>query len=368
MEQHQIELAVRDGTDDLVFAPQRSFEDLNGWRDLGAHRALVELQRQFVAHGGTLCAGATANELLVGAGGELAGVVISQRAGSRPAEAARLDSGRVVFADGGFQANPDLLRRFIGPSADLAKLRGAPASTGDAIRLAEPFGAKLVHMEFFYGHCLHRDALTNDRLWPMPMIDLAVERGVVVDGRGRRVADEGLGGVATANAIARLDDPRGTWAILDQGAWESLARSRIPRQPHIHDLENRGGRVHAGASLEKLAAAAGIEAEAAATIRDLNEAFGSGQRLEVPRTGSFRPLVVAPFRAIPLVPGITFTMGGLAIDGAARVLGGDDAPIPGLYAAGGSTGGLQGGPRGGYVAGLSSALVMGIVAGESVAR
>ena len=38
--------------------------------------------------------------------------------------------------------------------------------------------------------------------------------------------------------------------------------------------------------------------------------------------------------------GITFTFGGLRIDGAARVLDTDLQPIPGLYAAGELVGGL----------------------------
>jgi fumarate reductase flavoprotein subunit len=74
------------------------------------------------------------------------------------------------------------------------------------------------------------------------------------------------------------------------------------------------------------------------------------------------PALVAPYLAIPVVPGITFTMGGLAIDGRARVLRNDGSPISGLLAAGSCTGGLHGGPDAGYVGGLSAALVLGLVA------
>jgi tricarballylate dehydrogenase len=65
--------------------------------------------------------------------------------------------------------------------------------------------------------------------------------------------------------------------------------------------------------------------------------------------------------------GITFTFGGLRIDGAARVLDTDLEPIPGLYAAGELVGGLfyfnyPGGT------GLMSGAVFGRLAGASAAR
>jgi succinate dehydrogenase/fumarate reductase flavoprotein subunit len=61
-------------------------------------------------------------------------------------------------------------------------------------------------------------------------------------------------------------------------------------------------------------------------------------------------------------------MGGLLVDGYARVLDLDERPIRGLFAAGGTMGGLHGGPRGGYVGGLSSALVFGLLAAEGADR
>ncbi|NQU71413.1 MAG: FAD-binding protein, partial [Rhodospirillales bacterium] len=70
---------------------------------------------------------------------------------------------------------------------------------------------------------------------------------------------------------------------------------------------------------------------------------------------------------IPLCAGITVTMGGVAVDGSARVIRPDDTPIAGLYAAGSTVGGIEGGPRAGYVGGLISAFLLGLVAAESAA-
>ena len=79
------------------------------------------------------------------------------------------------------------------------------------------------------------------------------------------------------------------------------------------------------------------------------------------------PIRTAPFYAARLVAGITYTMGGIAVDGDSRVLDANDNPITGLYAAGACTGGLEGGPAVGYVGGLSKASTTGFCAAEHIA-
>ena len=79
------------------------------------------------------------------------------------------------------------------------------------------------------------------------------------------------------------------------------------------------------------------------------------------------PIRTAPYYAAPVCAGITYTMGGIAIDGDARVLRADDSPIEGLYAAGTTTGGLEGGSASGYVGGLSQSVITGLLAAEHVA-
>jgi fumarate reductase flavoprotein subunit len=60
-------------------------------------------------------------------------------------------------------------------------------------------------------------------------------------------------------------------------------------------------------------------------------------------------------------------MGGVRIDGDARVLDLDGRSLEGLYAAGSTAGGAHGGPHGGYVGGLAVALELGLVAAEHIA-
>ena len=99
-----------------------------------------------------------------------------------------------------------------------------------------------------------------------------------------------------------------------------------------------------------------------------NRAVESGtcSSLPVARTGKPK-LLRAPLYGLRVVPGITFTMGGLLINGRGESLDENEKPIPGLYAAGDAIGGLMGGYHGGYTGGLMQAVVTGILAGENAA-
>ena len=79
-------------------------------------------------------------------------------------------------------------------------------------------------------------------------------------------------------------------------------------------------------------------------------------------------ITTPPFYAAPAIAGVTYTMGGIAIDGDARVLHRDGGSIEGLFAAGSATGGHEGGPRVGYTGGLSKALTFGWCAARAIAR
>jgi fumarate reductase flavoprotein subunit len=68
--------------------------------------------------------------------------------------------------------------------------------------------------------------------------------------------------------------------------------------------------------------------------------------------------------AVHVAAAVTHTIGGLAVDERARVLGKDGAPIAGLFAAGVDVGGWS---TGGYASGLAAALVLGLAAAEEIA-
>ncbi|MEL0016517.1 MAG: FAD-dependent oxidoreductase, partial [Rhodospirillales bacterium] len=77
----------------------------------------------------------------------------------------------VVIADGGFQANMELMQRYISPNPEALLQRGGGTGIGDGLKIAETAGAALVGLDSFYGHLLGRDAIQNPKLWPYPVVD-----------------------------------------------------------------------------------------------------------------------------------------------------------------------------------------------------
>jgi succinate dehydrogenase/fumarate reductase flavoprotein subunit len=308
--------------------------------------------------GGALLRGARARSLRMD-GTRCVGVEME-----REGNAAIMDARAVVLCDGGFQSNHALLREFITAAPEKLKQRNAGAGNGDALQMARAVGARLVGMHTFYGHLLAREAMHGDALWPYPMVDHLCTAGVVVDGSGRRFADEGLGGVYLVNQLAHLADPLSAIVVYDEAIWNGPGRGHIvPANPH---LVEGGAQIFKAGDLRSLAGELGLPAGALeAVIADYNSALaaGRGASLAPPRTTSpikAHPVSQPPFYAFRLCAGITFTMGGIAVDGVGRVLNEQNEPIAGLYAAGCCTGGLDGGPNAGYVGGLAKSAAMGL--------
>ena len=276
----------------------------------------------------------------------------------------------VLLADGGFQFNRKLFEEFIGGKFDHTFQRGAGTGTGDGIKMAHAAGAKLSGMDKFYGHLLSADAVNSDKLWPYPELDAVATAGIVIDSFGTRVADEGKNGVYLTNALAKSNSEPPFFIICDASIWESAGRSaRIPANPL---LEEAGGTVFKSDTLEELAEAIGVPVEDFLNcVTKYNEAIDANKTSEllIPRSQKMLPYKIntAPFIAIPTIPGITYTMGGIVTDEKAQVLNENNMVIPGLLAAGATTGGLEGGGQAAYIGGLMKSGVFGMIAAEEVA-
>ena len=336
-------------------------------KDVGT-RALTSLKDRFEKLGGSYMNGIQAKSLIV-EDGRVVGI-----AGLRGAKALELRARATVLSTGGFSANKEMLRQHVGLHADECKLRGSRQCTGDGLRMALEIGAKAINLKYFYGHLISRKALVDDRFWPYPRLDSFVDEGMLVDGRGVRFVDEGRGDVAVANELARSDDVTGAVLIFDRESWEASkddAFSNSVKTPAPNPwLMDNDGELFTDGTMEGLAKKIGVDgARLGGTWLDYNSAVESGrtQALIPPRTGKPKPLR-APFYGLRVVPGITFTMGGILINGRGEALNHNEKPIPGLYAAGDAIGGLMGGHRGGYTGGLMQAVVTGLLAAENAAK
>ena len=349
-----------------VLAPPRRIIPGLDWEGRGPDFTLRTLASNFVARGGKMFRG-TAAHALMERHGTCVGVEATDAQGTH-----QFNARAAVLADGGFQGNLELVRQHICSVPDKLKQRGASTGVGDGLRMAKAIGAHLTALDYFYGHTLSSDAFANDMVWPYPQLDELGTSGIVVNAAGERFADEGLGGVYLANAIAKLPDPLATWAIFDEAIWEGPGRAaRIPANPN---LVKAGGTMLKADTLPELAAQARIPTERLeSTLRNYGTALSSGQlsKLNPPRTVSALealPIVRPPYYAVRLCAGITYTLGGIATDQHGRVLRSDGEPISGLYAVGATTGGLEGVKTCGYVGGLVKGLVFGLRAAEHAAQ
>ncbi|WP_459617012.1 FAD-dependent oxidoreductase [Bordetella sp. 2513F-2] len=345
-------------------SPPRSLRAGPDWKKRGPDLLLRQLARSLVEMGGKLQLRARADALLMNEG---RCVGVRGLCDGLPAE---WPARYCVLADGGFQASRLLVEQHIAPFFDALFQRGAGNARGDGLRMAQAAGAALTDCSRFYGHLLCSDAWHNDQVWPYPEIDAIATAGIVVDVSGCRCVDEGRPGVCVTNELAARAGQEKLYAVFDAAIWQGPGTSaRIPANPL---LERAGGTVLRANSVEELARQMGVPPTALSrTLDDYNHALEAGtlSSLDIPRSDQIpaHRIHQLPLMAIPLCMGITYTMGGIDIDENSQVLDTHRQPIPGLFAAGATTGGLEGGKRAAYLGGLIKAGCFGLLAAERIA-
>ncbi len=276
----------------------------------------------------------------------------------------------VVLTAGDFTSDPELKAKFMGLQE--AKIDGVNVTaTGDGQKLAVAVGARIVNGDLALGPELRfvpppgRNMLlmlppwrllANLMAWSLeympssllrpfvmsfvttalaPSLDLFAEGALLINKRGERFVDE-----RDKPAYALPDQPdKVAYILLDKrmtelfSAWPHFI-STAPgvAYAYVNDYRrNRADIFSQAPTLEALAGKLSMPATALSeTVRKYNA--GAGNR---PPLGEGPYVALGPLRAV-----FVHAEGGLAVDREHRVLGADDKPIIGLYAAG-STG--QGG-------------------------
>ena len=264
-----------------------------------------------------------------------------------------INAKAVVLATGGFGANFELMCSF-NPSLANAVTTNHPGATGDGILMAEAVGAATVDMDQIQLHPTVYQA--TSMLVSEKMRSLGA---ILVNQDGVRFTND----LATRDAVsnAELQQPGGyAWIIFDQ----NLVDNNKSAAQYIEQ-----GMAVTGDTYEALAEAMNVDADAfVKTMETWNEAVATGEDKEFGRNnGMDADLSTAPFYAIQIAPGIHHTMGGVKIDTATRVIDTEGKPIPGLFAAGETTGGVHGGNRIGGNA-VCDFVVFGRIAGANAAE
>jgi tricarballylate dehydrogenase len=266
-------------------------------------------------------------------------------------KAVHIPASAVVLACGGFESNPEMRARYLGPGWDAAKVRGTRFNMGAGLTMALVAGARP------HGNWSGCHAVAWDVNAP-PFGDLTVGDqfqkhnypfGIIVNARGERYLNEG------ANFHSHTYAKYGGEILKQPGmfAWQ-VFDSKVS---HLLRGEYRISRVTKAEAptLEQLATKlVGVDPNGfLRTVNEFNAACRSdisfnpnildGKRTEglsINKSNWANALDTPPYHAYHVTTGITFTFGGLKITRHAEVEGLYAGIVPGLYAAGEIVGGL----------------------------
>jgi tricarballylate dehydrogenase len=282
----------------------------------------------------------------------------------------------VVLACGGFQANPEMRVRYLGPGWELCKVRGTRYNTGDGINAAlrigaQPFGGwstcHAVQWDISAPPFGDRVVLDNYQKHSYPI-------GIVVNMNGERFIDEGADmrnyTYAKYGREVMKQPMRAAVQIFDAKTIANVRDEYRIRQVTKAEAN----------TLEELAEQLEIDVEGLKkTVAEFNAACQPGEYnpsildgvstkgITPPKSNWALPIDTPPYSGFVVTCGITFTFGGLKIDNSGNVLDLVDKRIPGLFAAGELVGGLfyQNYPGG---TGLMNGAVFGRLSGKSAGQ
>lgn len=278
------------------------------------------------------------------------------------------DSGKTVFyrakkavvlAGGGFSQNV-WLRSIndprLGPQLESTN---HPGATGDALLAAHRAGAVEIQMDWIQLGPWTSPDEPGFGVAPK-IVESVVGFGLMVDPKtGKRFVNETGNRKVRSDAIVATGHP----AVL------VVSTNNVKHTP-AESLEKglANGVVKKFPNAEALAEHHGIPKEAfLKTLADWNHC------IETRKDPEFKAMIFedavkneGEFYSVRLWPRVHYTMGGLAINPKAQVLGTDSKPIPGLYAAGEICGGIHGMVRLGTVS-IADCLIFGRIAGQNAA-
>ena len=288
-----------------------------------------------------------------------------------------IHAGAVVLASGGFEANPEMRTRYLGPGWELVKVRGTRFNTGGGIQMALDIGA-MPHGNWSGCHAVGWDLNapeTGDLTVGDNFQKHSYPLGIMVNATGKRFVDEGADfrNYTYAKYGRVIMDQPGmmAWQVFDQKVIDMLRDEyRIRRVTKVtaNTIEELAPKLE-GVDPDQFIKTVKEYNTAVQTDVKFNPAVLDGRGttgLDVPKTNWANTLDEPPYEAYAITCGITFTFGGLRTNDDGNVLDTELNPIPGLYAAGELVGGMfcfnyPGGT------GLMSGAIFGRLAGNSAA-
>ena len=303
---------------------------------VGGGLALVEaLASEAETRGGRFAYETAATSLIQDGAGKVTGV----RAVGKGAAVQEFRANAVVLACGGFEGNPEMQSRYMGPRSIFLRpiCRGGYHNKGEGVQMALDIGAAPCGDFGSY----HAEPVDPRSGMAEPSVFI-FSYGILVNQQGKRFTDEAP---ATIDACYE----RITREIFNQtdGIAYVVLDARHARIPNYRLGLRTDQPPIEGRTLGALAPKLGIAPQALeVTVAEYNRACrpaefnpltldGAATQGLIPRKSNWAyPIDEAPFHAYPIISANVLTFGGLKVDRDARVLNQQGDPIPGLYAAG----------------------------------
>lgn len=328
----------------------------------------------------------TADELIRDQSGTVTGARIS----GEHSGAVRARLG-VVLASGGFSGNAQLRKQFF--SHDPSGTNHTTPTIGhdgDSLRLATPFGGHIdasPHQPAAWGPVTVFRGLRGQERWFPHLRAFGLPGLIAVDRSGVRFANESLSyhdyGVQMLNNDENREGTYG-WIIADQKAMHRYGIGYAKPWPFPQVYFRRSGFLHKARTVAALAEKIGVPAERLQNTLDefnsdaergVDRKFNRGSNwfhhfkgdMEHKPNPNLAPIDEGPYYAVKIEMGDLGTYAGLAVNTRSEVLGGDDDPVPGLYAVGTAAVSVFGGGYPGYGANIGPAMVFGYRVGRDVA-
>jgi fumarate reductase flavoprotein subunit len=289
-----------------------------------------------------------------------------------------LKSGSVVIACGGIGVNADLLAEFY-PQAAIHGTRwtnyfGAETNQGDGLKMGRAIGAAIVGAG--------RGLLNGTPGFFKREVDGFLPSWLMlVNLDGRRFMDETAPYSVTGDLIrlqresrcfAIMDEPTRLAARPDKSVTDKLGLDGYMAYNWVSETlqeQARKGVIHVADTLQDLGRKAGIHSGALqGTAAAYNNDVDAGVDRRFFKKGKMARIMHAPFYAVEVRPAqYGITGAGLRIDPDAQVWSVDETRIPGLYAAGESSGGVFGDRYVGGGNSIGNAIIFGRIAGRNAA-
>lgn len=297
----------------------------------------------------------------------------------------------VLLSAGGFEHNAEFRTKVTEATQpnDGSYSMANPGNTGEVLQAAMALGAKVDYMDDAVWLLVPKLQMAGSTL----MVARQYPHTIIVNADGKRFVNESNSYLEVGRAMYANDAVPG-WIVFDEDYRNSVPW--ISGMPKLRQFKAAlPGRIPQAwlndewilqaDTLEELAIKMGVPAaNLTATVDRFNAGavngkdpdFGRGESAYNKVLGhpgnklnaAVGPVAKGPFYATQLHPGDVGTIGGVVCNEDAQVLGQDDAPIPGLYAAGNMAATVTGRVYPGAGASISNTMVFGYLAAKHAAR